>query len=126
MMSYLLPPRSQSAKRFLQFVLAVEVCAVLWFALGQGEAQGSLQNYFGISSDGMHILAFAVLTMTALLIWPSPVIVGPCLVAAAGGLELLQFLTPERQASWSDFGLGAASALAISTAWFVFRVITRN
>ena len=70
-----------------------------------------------------HLLAFGVLGLLGLLSWPHrarQVLVG--LLAYGAVIELLQSLTPERQASWPDM---AANLLGLLLGWSAARWLLR-
>lgn len=67
-----------------------------------------------------HALAFAVLTVGALWLWPSAVWrVVPGMLAYGAGIELAQWLVGWRSAEWADW---AADAVGVALAWLWMRV----
>lgn len=69
-----------------------------------------------------HLLAFATLGALASLGWRSAWS-WVCLLAFGGAIELLQALTPAREASWADLG---ADALGLALAALLLGVVRRR
>lgn len=71
-----------------------------------------------------HVLAFAVLGTIGLWAWPrvrARVIAG--LLAYGGLIEVLQSLTPSREADWHDF---VADAIGVGLAFVIVRLLRRR
>ena len=70
-----------------------------------------------------HVVAFVVLTVGALLLWPvasARVVVG--MIAYGAGIELAQWAVGWRFAEWSDL---AADTVGVVVAWLLVRGVQR-
>lgn len=71
----------------------------------------------GVTGVGLHILAFAVLTITALLIWTRSLKLFLALVLLAVGVEIAQLFLPDREAYVLD---AAASVGGVLIGWGIY------
>ena len=96
------------------FLAAIGVAAVLLFAPGRPEP-GSLREGVATWNTLAHAAVFAVLALIAPHVFPRTprFILWEALLLAAGAAELVQYVVPGRDPSWSDLVGNALGTLAV-------------
>lgn len=85
------------------FLLFLTELALLVYGATYGRAlHRGMMDLTGITSIGLHISAFAVVTITALLMWERSLKLFGALALLAIGLEVVQIFLPNRDAYVSD------------------------
>lgn len=93
---------------------AVAMLAVIAYA-ALGPANWQLRPMLGWKTE--HFIGFALVTLMVCWAWPRPLIVGVVLAGFAGGLEVLQALTPDRVADLPTALCGMAGVLLAALAF---------
>lgn len=109
--------------------IVIKVCSIASLGLiayaALGPAKWQLRPMLGWKTE--HFLGFSSVTFVACIAWRRPFIVGPALMAAAGSLEALQGLTPDRVPDFPTALSGAGGALlASAVAELLIRATTKT
>jgi chromate transport protein ChrA len=109
-------------KRMLAKTCSVALLLFLAYA-ALGPANWQLRPMLGWKTE--HFLGFFVITLVTCLAWPSLLIVGAALMAAAALFEILQGLTPDRTPDLMTAVCGAGGALLASATTTLLRTMAR-
>lgn len=100
----------------LLFLFLAELALIIYGASYGRALHRGVMELTGVTGIALHMAAFAILTITALLIWKRSLKLLGALVLAAIGLEVAQIFLPNRDAYVSD---AAASMTGLFIGWMM-------